>query len=286
MQNKKDLLKQYSDLMLLKDFSYNTTKDYLFCLTHFLDYISEKEICDIAPSDAGTFINYLITEKHISVSFQKQYIAAITLFYRETLNIKDIIQLNNLIDLPHYDKSLKVPCILTKDEVKAIIAVPENIKDKLMLSLLYSCALHLHEMLDLRIKDIDLRNKLIKIYKDNDFKDREIIITDKLIEFIKEYFFNYKINYWLFESSEGIQNTERSVQYMFKKCLIKTGIKKNVSVNSLRHSYATHLSESGIDIQIIKKILGHHDIKSTKTYTSLSHVNQYSIYNPFNDIFS
>ena len=105
MKNSNELLKKYSDLMLLKDYSYNTTKDYQFCLTHFLDYISSKEACAIDVSDIDNFFYYLIIEKDISVSSQKQYIAAINLFYREILNKKDIA----------YSKSIHCQVLAKKD---------------------------------------------------------------------------------------------------------------------------------------------------------------------------
>jgi integrase/recombinase XerD len=279
MQNSDKLLEQFTDRLLLKRYSYCTIKNYKSAILLFLNFIALKEIWDINITDIDNFINYQIDKNNISLSFQRQIAGALILFCNEILN------LNIKYKLPlSIKREIKLPCILSINEIKVLLKATTNIKHKTLIAVLYSCGLRLKEVINLRTKDIDIKHSCINIFKADGKRDRKILISEKLGKLLHVYMYNYNINEWLFESTEGTQYSARSIQMIIKNSLMKAGINKAATVNSLRHSYASHLYEAGVDIHLIKEMLGHQSIKTTKIYSQVTHINKSKVYNPFDGI--
>ena len=184
---------------------------------------------------------------------------------------------------PQKDK--KLPVVLSKEEVKKILDASSNIKHKSILMLMYSGGLRVGEVIKLKPEDIDPNRKLIYIRVSKGRKDRYTLLSDVVLQTLREYWRKEKPKKWLFPSWNKERHiTTRTVQKIFQNACRKAGIKKDVTVHSLRHSFATHLLESGIDLRYIQELLGHKSSKTTEIYTHVSRKNLSAIKNPLDSI--
>ena len=178
-----------------------------------------------------------------------------------------------------------MPNVLSKNEVKSILEAPTNLKHRAMLSLIYACGLRRSELLNLSLSDVHSDRNLLFIRQSKGKKDRVVPISNKIIEMLREYYKAYKPKTWLFEGQ--IPNTkysEMSLAKVLKQALKKAGNQKPVSLHWLRHSYATHLLESGTDLRYIQELLGHASSRTTEIYTHVSTKNLQQIRSPFDDL--
>ena len=189
------------------------------------------------------------------------------------------------IELIHRPKTPKLlPNVLSKEEVKAILTVNGNLKHKSMLSLIYSCGLRRGELLNLQLTQVDSKRKLLIIKQSKGRKDRIVPLSEKIIEMLREYYLAFRPKQWLFEGQTGGQYSAESLAKVLKQSILKAGIKKPVSLHWLRHSYATHLLESGTDLRFIQELLGHSSSKTTEIYTHVSTKSLQNIKSPFDDL--
>lgn len=177
-------------------------------------------------------------------------------------------------------KEYKLPKFLTRDEVKKILDATENIKHKAILMTIYSCGLRLSELLELQISDIKVKEKLLLIRQSKGNKDRLMVVSAKLLNVLGDYYKIYQPKNYLFEGKNTDKYSERSMQQILKSSLRKARVITPASIHTLRHSYATHLLESGIDIRIIKDLLGHSNIKTTEIYTHITDVSKSNVKSP------
>jgi integrase/recombinase XerD len=261
-------------------YSENTVKVYTEALKSFLLFYNEKPIEQIHESDVIHFNNEYILKNRLSSSYQNQMVNAIKLFFRTQENCK----LNpDLVHRPKREKML--PNVLSKEEVKMILSAPSNIKHRAMLSLIYSCGLRRGELLNLKPTDIDSKRGIITIRQGKGKKDRIVPLSEKILGMLREYYAACQTKTWLFEGQKpGTQYDERSLASVLKQALIKTPIKKPVTMHWLRLSYATHLHESGTDIRYIQELLGHKSTKTTEIYTHVSTRQIQKIRSPFDDL--
>ncbi|WP_257213924.1 tyrosine-type recombinase/integrase [Sphingobacterium sp. 1.A.5] len=167
-----------------------------------------------------------------------------------------------------------MPKFFSKEEIRLLLDNTENIKHKAILTTIYSCGLRLSELLNLKIKDIRSSDTIIRIYQSKSNKDRILPLPDKLLDILREYYLIYNPTDYLFEGEKGNRYSERSVQLILKKSLSMAKIKTEGTVHMLRHSYATHLIQSGIDIRIVQELLGHENIKTTMIYTHITDIDK------------
>lgn len=273
-------LKEYEYWMKSKRYSTNTIDTYCNSLKVFLVHHRHKPICDITNQDLIEFNNNYILANRYSSSYQNQVVNAIKLFFKIVENKTIDI---NIIHRPKNPKLL--PNVLSKEEVKMILNVSKNIKHKAMLSLIYSCGLRRSELLNLTLNDIDSKRGLVIVRQSKGRKDRVAPLSEKILELLREYYNVYKPNKWLFEGQDKkSQYDEKSLASVLKQALVKSGIQKPVSLHWLRHSYATHLLESGTDLRYIQEILGHSSSRTTEIYTHVSNKNIQRITSPFDNL--
>lgn len=273
-------LKEFELWMKTRRYSDNTISSYTDGLKQFLRFYSHKAICEISNDDLLTFNNDYILANKFSASYQNQVINGVKLFFR-IVELK--IMRPELIYRPKSPKLL--PNVLSKEEVKAILNTPSNIKHKAMLSLIYSCGLRRSELLHLKLTDIDSKRGLVIVRQSKGRKDRVAPLSDKILELLRNYYNAYKPNYWLFEGQDKkSQYDEASLNAVLKLALEKSGIQKPVSLHWLRHSYATHLLENGTDLRYIQEILGHSSSRTTEIYTHVSNKNIQRIISPFDNL--
>lgn len=271
---------QFKRWLSSKRYSGNTIKTYSDALHTFLKYYQHKPIEQITNEDVIAFNNDYILKNNFSSSFQNQVVNGVKLFFKQiqgaTINV-------DLVHRPKREKLL--PNVLSKEEVKEILNAPTNIKHKAMLSLIYSCGLRRSELLNLKPNDIDSNRGVIIIRQAKGKKDRIAPLSEKILAMLREYYALFKPTVWLFEGQEiGNQYSEKSLQNVLKQSLEKTNISKPVTLHWLRHSYATHLLESGTDLRYIQEILGHKSSKTTELYTHVSTKSLQKIKSPFDDL--
>ena len=273
-------IEKFKQWMRSKRYSESTVTIYSEALKSFLVFYREKAIADITNEDVIVYNNEYILKNKLSASYQNQIVNAVKLFFQTIRDTK------MLVDKIHRPKRAKVlPNVLSKEEVKAILEAHSNVKHKMMLSLIYSCGLRRGELLALKPVHIDSKRNIVLLKNAKGKKDRIAPLSPKILEMLREYYKDYKPAVWLFEGQiKGEQYSEKSLQSVLKQALQKTVIKKPVALHWLRHSYATHLLESGTDLRYIQELLGHSSSKTTEIYTHVSTKSIQQIKSPFDDL--
>ncbi|OEF99176.1 hypothetical protein BHF71_09850 [Vulcanibacillus modesticaldus] len=259
------LLKEMNNRLELKGYSTKTRKSYLGHITRLTIHYQSHPI-ELSQEKIQKYLLHLINEEKKSNSYVNQAISAIKFLYQEVFN-----KSKPILNLPRPKKERKLPDILSKEEVLQILNSVNNEKHKAILYLVYSAGLRVSEVVRLRISDIDSKRMLIHIRQGKGKKDRYVILSKVALDTLRLYAKKYRPEYWIFPGGkEGSHITERSVQKIFERAREKVGIQKKASVHTLRHSFATHLLESGIDIRHIQELLGHKNLKTTEIYTHVS----------------
>lgn len=280
MKNIQDHILAFSEYMQQRRYSLNTIKTYTECLHVFLDFHAGKSPNELHNSDITRFNREYILARNCSISYQNQVINAIKLFYLSAHGLR--IEVDH-IERPRREKRL--PHILSKEEVKRIIESPVNIKHRVMLSLIYACDLRRGELLKLVPKSVHSERNLLLIHQSKGKKDRVVPISNRVIDMLREYYKVYRPTTYLFEGqNKGEPYGERSLQLVLAAAVKKANINKPVTLHWLRHSYATHLLESGTDLRYIQELLGHSSSKTTEIYTHVSTRNLQQIRSPFDDL--
>ena len=270
----------FKNYLNYRRYSQNTVKTYSDALEVFFRFFNDKPPENINIDDLIQFNTEYILMKKLSASYQNQLINAIKLFYRNRFNRTMEV---DIIQRPRRENRL--PNVLSKDEVKSILEAPNNLKHRAMLSLIYACGLRRSELLNLTLKDILSDRGLLFIRQSKGQKDRVVPISIKLIEMLRDYYKAFKPKMWLFEGQlPGEKYSDRSIQLVLNQAVTKAKINKPVSLHWLRHSYATHLLESGTDLRYIQELLGHASSRTTEIYTHVSTKNLQQIRSPFDDL--
>jgi integrase/recombinase XerD len=273
-------IEKFKSYLLSKRYSANTVKTYGEALRSFLAFHNTKSLLSITNDDVILFNTAYVLKNNLSSSYQNQIVNAIKLYFKTIRNI------TLDIDKIHRPKREKIlPNVLSKEEVKAILETHTNIKHKAMLSMIYSCGLRRSELLHLKIQDIDSKRNVVIIRQSKGKKDRIAPLSPKILALLREYYLIYKPSYYLFEGQvKNTEYSEQSLQSVLKQALQKANIKKPVTLHWLRHSYATHLLESGTDLRFIQELLGHNSSKTTEIYTHVSTKSLQQIKSPFDNL--
>ncbi len=268
-------------ILQLKGYSENTIRTYLGLLTVFMETCmlkmdqlsraSEKELLPV-------LINHMNKKKYGYTS-QKQLIAAIKILYKEIYRTK--LSLSNIYPTR---RPYELPTVLSKREVSQLLDNTGNLKHKSMLSTIYALGLRSGELIRLRPEHIDSERMMVSIISGKGKKDRVVMLSPKLLNLLREYFLMYKPKKYLFEGRKQNLYSSSSLQKVFLLAKRRAGIKKNATLHTLRHSFATHLLENGTDIRIIQKLLGHTNINTTLVYTKVSNKIITQVRSPLEDL--
>ena len=273
-------IETFKRYLLSKRYSPNTINTYSEALKSFLTFCNTKAVKDITNEDVILYNNDYILKHNLSSSYQNQIVNAIKLYF---MIVKDTAIEIDKIHRPKREKVL--PNVLSKEEVKAILEAPKNLKHKAMLSMIYSCGLRRSELLNLKPNDIDSKRNVVIIRQSKGKKDRITPLSPKILELLRNYYKEYSPKTYLFEGQEkNTQYSARSLEEVLKKSIKLATINKPVTLHWLRHSYATHLLESGTDLRYIQELLGHNSSKTTEIYTHVSTKNIQQIKSPFDDL--
>jgi len=255
-------LNQTERELKIRNYSAKTIKAYLACLKDYLLYSKQN----FKNFNLNLIKNFLLKKQQKNYSPQtiNLYLNAIKFFYRE------IIKSPQKIDLKFAKRNNRLPVVLSRREIAQIIENIKNSKHKLLISLSYGAGLRVSEAINLKIQDIDLQELTIHLKLAKGKKDRITVFPEKLISDIQNLIAGKNKTDFVFASERGGRLNERTAQKVFENSLKKAKIKKNASFHSLRHSFATHLLENGVDIRYVQELLGHQNIRTTQIYTKVT----------------
>ena len=264
--------------LISRKYSTKTVKSYIGYNIKLLKF-TEKTPIEINNEDIINFLAYLAEEKDLSTSSLNITISALKFYYG------NILMKNFIYDLKRPKKDKKLPVVLNKEEISRILSSTENIKHISILMLVYSAGLRVSEVVKLKVEDIDTQRKLIHVKGAKGRKDRYTILSEKALNILRNYFVEYNPKTWLFTGITPEKHiSTRTIQAIFKQACKVTNIKKEASVHSLRHSFATHLLESGVDLRYIQELLGHKSSKTTEIYTHISNKDLIKIKSPLDNL--
>lgn len=253
----------YRKDLKLKNYATTSIENYVSQIKLFL-YEHNGKFTEPSKINEAAIKDWLL--KSNSINGRKHRISALKLFYHFT--IKQPMKFK-YIEYPKSEK--KLPIVLSQEEVQKMFSVCENLKHKVILALLYSCGLRVSELINLKWNNIDRSRMIINIIGGKGNKDRQVMLSEKLIPLLEEYYFEYKPKEYILNGQFDLQYSSRSVGEVIKQLGAKARINKRVWTHQMRHNCFTHLVENGIDLHLIQKIAGHNNIKTTQIYTHISH---------------
>ena len=262
-----------------KRYSKRTCDSYLAHLVLFFKYFHDKDPLDIKEEEVSGFIDDHIIGLGYSASYQNIMISAIKIHF----SLCGLRSFNtDSVERPRRSRAL--PKVFSKEEVMKIFSATRNNKHKMILWMIYSCGLRRSEVTNIKLTDLDAERGILHIREGKGNVDRMVPVSPKVWEKISIYIKGYNPITYLFEGQTGGKYSVESVYSVFKQSLRRAGIHKDVGVHCLRHSYATHLHESGLDIRYIQELLGHKSSRTTEIYTHVSRRNLLAIRSPIEDM--
>jgi len=253
-----EIIEKLRTELKIRGFSQMTIRNYSFFAEKFLKRIN-KNPDELNEDDARLYLSELFDSKSKNTILLA--VASLKFLFTEILG-KEFSK----IKTPK--KERKLPEVLTKEEVKKLVDSADNIKSRLIILMLYSAGLRVSELVNLKISDIDLKEKIGWVRKGKGGKDRIFKISDTLIEELVVYLKNKENYLYVFSKEKPL--TTRNIQKIISHTKKKAQINKKVTPHTLRHSFATHLLENGVDIRIIQALLGHSSLNTTQVYTHIS----------------
>lgn len=261
--------------MLRRNYSKNSIKNYVSCIGYFFSKQTKDHPKNITEQDIKYFLTNIV-----EVNTQRNYHSAIKKFYEICLGQKDKFKY-----IPYARKSGKLPVVLSVDEIQKMFSVCGNLKHRVILALLYSCGLRVSELINLQWKDIDRSRMIINIIQAKGKKDRQVMLTPSLIPLLEKYYREYKSKIYVLNGWKSeLQYTKESVGSVIRQLAAKAGINKRVYTHLMRHCSFTHMVENGTDINLIQKLAGHSNVKTTAIYTHISHNIISKIQSPLSNI--
>jgi len=272
------LLQQVSQKLAVKRYARSTSRTYLSHIKAFLYHYN----LPIEEINEDLIRSYLLIqiEKGLSHAAQNQAVNALKFLFEKVWGNERAVY---YLERPR--KEHRLPVILSQCEVKSILKSTTNLKHLSMLSLLYASGLRGGELTRLTINDIDSKNMLIRVQQSKGKKDRFVPLSPKMLQLLRKYYFRFRPEHYLFEGQEKKKAYSlSSLRKVLKRSCSRADINKGVRLHTLRHSFATHLLESGVSLRHIQVILGHNSSKTTEIYTHVSSVMLHQVRSPIEDI--
>ena len=236
---------------------------------------------EISVDEINTYLYRMTVHEKLSISYFKQAVFGLRHWFR-LFGMEE-----KAIAMPSIKKEFTLPVVLSKEECKVLFKAPRWFKHRFLLTFAYAGGLRMNELRLLKIADVDLNRKQVHIRMGKGKKDRYVVLSNLLAQKFQQYLTEVKPKVYLFEGQTPCEPMgERSIQYVIKEALQKTDIKKEVSMHTLRHSFATHLLEDGIDIHSIQRLLGHSDIRTTIVYLHVARIKPRLAHSPLDSLYN
>ena len=273
-------LAEFRNYLYTHRYSESTIKTYIGLAELFLGYYKNKPILEITNEDVDKFNYEIIIKRGYSTSFQRQLTGVISLLFARYGNRK-----LNCEQLTRPRGEQRLPIVLSQEEMLRIISVIENIKHRAIISLIYSAGFRISELINLKIADIDSDRMQIRIAQSKGRKDRYVGLSDMILILLRNYFKEHQPEKYMFNGQNGEQYSAESIRKILKRACDRAGIRKRVTPHTLRHSYATHMLENGIDLRYVQELLGHSKPETTMIYTHVTQKKLVTIKSPFDLLF-
>jgi len=259
------ILKSYSSYLKGKCYSESTVKTYTTFIADFFNYLKDTPLTTLTNRDVEKFIETVFVPRNYSISTHRQFVSAVKLlkaFYPEC-KIEEL-------QLKRPNKSRILPTVLSKEEVIDLLRYTKNLKHRTILAMIYSAGLRISELLNLELKHIDVDRRQILVKNSKGRKDRNIILAESIIPLMNNYLTSYQPENYFVEGKPFQKYSAESIRAFLHRSRKIAKITKNVTPHTLRHSYATHLLENGIDLRYIQELLGHAKPETTMIYTHVT----------------
>lgn len=275
----KSILTAVKNELTLRRYSPKTHKAYLGHVRRFLNHFGRAAESLTGDELKEYFLD--LVQGGVSQSYQNQAISAVKFLYRHVLKRPEV-----LTDLPRPVREKKsLPAVLSRSEVRRLFQTVDNLKHRAVLLVIYAGGLRVSEAARLKVSDVDGERKQVFVRGGKGNKDRYTIIGEAALEALRDYWRVYRPSDWLFPSTRpDVHISPRTIQTVFKRARDKAGIRKDATVHTLRHSFATHLLEDGVDLRYIQELLGHEDIRTTQRYTHVSNREMGRVRSPVDDL--
>ena len=277
------LLQRTVEELQLKAYSTSTLRTYKNEIGIFLQTIKNKKANTLSVEDVRRYIHYCINKLMLSENTIHSRLNALKFLYEQVLGNDKFF-----VEIPRPKKHLQLPKVLGEQELRRLFAAPKNLKHKAILFIAYSAGLRVSEVINLRLQDIDRERQQLFIHCSKGKKDRYVRLSPMVLDVLEQYYKMSEIkpkNYLFEGSTKGEPYSIRSAQQIFNDARKNAGILKSLSFHNLRHSFATHLLEKGVDVVFIKDILGHFDIRTTERYLHVRRDTLINIESPIEDLY-
>ena len=273
-------LERMRELLLLKAYSPNTINSYCVEFAQLLYLLKDVPVDTLTPERLRSYFLYCITVLKLSENTIHSRLNAIKFYFEQVLKRDEVF----FEGIPRPKKQSSLPKVFSKKEVAKLFSVVTNPKHLLILKLCYGMGLRVSEIVNLKITNIDSENMLVHIERAKRKKDRYVKLPESILDELRNYYRATRPKIYLFEGQNGGHYSIRSAQAVFENAMEKAKINKSVGIHGLRHSYATHLLDSGTDMVFIQKLLGHQNMKTTEIYAKVSNRHIGKIKSPLDDL--
>ncbi len=271
-------IRKYKEYLKSHRYGRSTINSYSQMMVNFLGF-QKKGTEMLLLSDIHDYNYHFIIKRRYSISYQRQMVSAMKLFFMHI--VVPTFRIDEL-ERPHKEK--KLPLVLSKEEVKKILENISNLKHKTIISTLYSSGLRISELLKLQLRDIDSARMVIRIIQSKGRKDRIVRLSEANLLLLRMYYKKYRPRKYLFEGARGNVYSATSVRKILHRGCCKAGIVKKVTPHTLRHTYATHMLELGVDLRYVQNLLGHSRPETTMIYTHVTSDKLRMLANPFDEM--
>lgn len=274
-----DALHAFISQLELKAYSQNTIRVYTAEFTHLLRLIKSVPVESLSAEKLKSYFLYCLKEEKMKERKLNGKINAIKFYFEQVLHRERMF-----FDIPRPKKPITLPKMLTQREVKLLFNQVNNLKHLLALQLCYGMGLRVSELVNLKLEHINSKDRIVLIASAKGKKDRYVPLPESIVPLLKKYYFEFKPTEYLLEGQYGGKYSKSSAQHIFRNAMRKAGIKKKIGIHGLRHSYASHLLQTGTDIRVIQDLLGHYNIKTTMIYTHVTQRQINQIKSPLDDL--
>jgi integrase/recombinase XerD len=259
------LRQRMHDDLQLRNYSPQTVECYLRCVAQFAQHFRTSPE-RLGPEQVRQYQLYLVQQKHVSWSLVMQTVCALRFFYNVTLG-----QPRMLAYIPQPKRPKTLPTILSQAEVAALLRAPSHLKSRAMLTTLYAAGLRVSELCHLQVTDVDSARMVLRIQQGKGQQDRYVMLSPRLLPLLRQYWQRYKPRTWLFPGPDPTKPIRReTVRRICHDAGVKAGVGKSVHPHTLRHCFASHLLEAGVDLRRLQLLLGHQNLRTTSRYLHVS----------------
>lgn len=278
-----ELLRRTGEVLRLRGYSPRTQQLYLAHLRRFFEWCAQTTGQELVAADlprhARSYLLHLVDERQVSRSYHSQAVSAIRMLGEKVLGLAGIAR-----QVPRPRPERRLPRVLSREEVKRVLAAVRHPKQRAIVCLLYSAGLRVSEVVRLRPEDLDEERGMLRVRKGKGRKERYTLLSRTALEAVRVYQAAFPSERWLFPGSRpGTHQTTRSVQKAVRTAGARAGLEKKVTPHILRHSFATHLLEAGTSLRYIQELLGHRSSRTTEIYTHVSQTKLRSIRSPLDE---